>query len=539
MPSQASNAHASAQVQVPWLAAISPEIRLLILSFLTNRDRKRLRLTCKVLSDVTPLCLSRVFLSANPLDIEVFYAIADHPQFRHQIKEIIWDDARFVSTPPLSDDYWWQVIEDGIQSSPQLPELDSDFDSDSELNLPRWFRKECENNIQFIDHRKCWDRDLPHHVARQKQVDAHMSLHNCWELYQNFKEQQDEVISSGRDENAFIYGLDRFPALKRVTVTPAVHGWLFSPLFETPMIRSLPYGFNYPIPRGWPTAAFGENPTIPVAWSQAPEAYKEQWHGVRIALRILAQHKHNISELNFDPFLLVTGINYTMLDQPSDEYNHFLAIMKRPGFSHLNLPLFVGGNGTHYWAQQSSRYLYRALREAKDLEYISASTTIGPSPMDPPILLKNVFPVEQWPALRHFGLWCFDASKSDILDLLKLLPRTLRSLEFGLHYFQLGGDCLNDLLEAIRTELRWSDETIKPSVRIVMPGYEIMIGRGVWLEDEINDFLYGSGENPMQGRGYKNPKFGMGTLRDLFEPEFTRPNLELRQLSELGIIRWP
>jgi hypothetical protein len=86
MPSQASNAHASAQGQVPWLAVILPEIRLLILSFLTNCDRKRLRLTCKVLSDVTPLCLSRVFLSANPLDIEVFHAIADHPHFRHQIK---------------------------------------------------------------------------------------------------------------------------------------------------------------------------------------------------------------------------------------------------------------------------------------------------------------------------------------------------------------------------------------------------------------------------------------------------------------------
>ncbi len=87
---------------------------------------------------------------------------------------------------------------------------------------------------------------------------------------------------------------------------------------------------------------------------------------------------------------------------------------------------------------------------------------------------------------------------------------------------------MNDLLEAIRTEIRWSDETIKLSVWIVMPGYEIMIGRGVWLEDEMNNSLYGSDENPIQGRDFKNPKFRMGTLRGPFELEFTRPNLELR-----------
>jgi hypothetical protein len=54
-------------------------------------------LTCKVLGDITPLSFSRVFLSANSLDIEVFRAIADY-SFRHGITEIIWDDARLILT---------------------------------------------------------------------------------------------------------------------------------------------------------------------------------------------------------------------------------------------------------------------------------------------------------------------------------------------------------------------------------------------------------------------------------------------------------
>lgn len=60
--------------------------------------------------------LSRVFLSANPLNIEVFHAVADHPKFRHQVTEIIWDEARFIAAPPPSEDDWYAMIDDGIQT---------------------------------------------------------------------------------------------------------------------------------------------------------------------------------------------------------------------------------------------------------------------------------------------------------------------------------------------------------------------------------------------------------------------------------------
>jgi hypothetical protein len=40
-----------------------------------------------------------VFLSAKPLNIKIFCAIADHEEFRHKISEIVWDDARFARGP--------------------------------------------------------------------------------------------------------------------------------------------------------------------------------------------------------------------------------------------------------------------------------------------------------------------------------------------------------------------------------------------------------------------------------------------------------
>jgi hypothetical protein len=54
-----------------------------ITSHLPNRDIKSMRLASKQYSNAVELRLQRVFLSANPLNIEVFRAVADHEKFRH------------------------------------------------------------------------------------------------------------------------------------------------------------------------------------------------------------------------------------------------------------------------------------------------------------------------------------------------------------------------------------------------------------------------------------------------------------------------
>jgi hypothetical protein len=64
-----------------------------ILSQLSGNYVKNLRLTSRAAARAVPLHLDRVFLSANPRDIEVFRAVADHDTFRSGVKEIIWDIA--------------------------------------------------------------------------------------------------------------------------------------------------------------------------------------------------------------------------------------------------------------------------------------------------------------------------------------------------------------------------------------------------------------------------------------------------------------
>ncbi|KAJ5752666.1 hypothetical protein N7520_009583 [Penicillium odoratum] len=218
-------------VRSPGLLQLPDGILLWVASYLPNRDLKSLRLACKILGETTPLSFSRVFLSANSLDIKVLRAVANHPDFRKQVTEIIWDDARFVSAPMC-----WEEGEPYIDRS--VLQI-----NDGE-GCPEWFLNECKDNIRSMKQRKSYDVDRPDHTARQQQADAQMPLKDCWKYYsQVFKDQQ-AVIESRDDEKAFIYGIERFPRLKRVTVTPAAHGRIFFPLYPTPTIRAFPYGFN-------------------------------------------------------------------------------------------------------------------------------------------------------------------------------------------------------------------------------------------------------------------------------------------------------
>jgi hypothetical protein len=70
-----------------------------IYSHLDNGDAKSLRATCSAMGRDVPLRLTRVFLSANSLNINVFRAVANHKKFRYSVTEIIWDGARLSTEP--------------------------------------------------------------------------------------------------------------------------------------------------------------------------------------------------------------------------------------------------------------------------------------------------------------------------------------------------------------------------------------------------------------------------------------------------------
>ncbi|OBR10472.1 hypothetical protein CH63R_06164 [Colletotrichum higginsianum IMI 349063] len=546
---------------IDFIASSPFEISALVFSYLDNCDLKALRLTCNKLADlVRPhLRFKRVFISANPLNVQVFRAIADHETFRHDVREIVWDDARYEKPPP---------------PDPRFPNEDDDSDEDSDededeedrrekppRDVPLWYFRRCKDNIEHLELRRGSDVEtLPQHVETSRQLDAQLPLHVSYAHYQELLDQQDQVLSTSADVAAFEWAVenDRFPNMKRITLTPAAHGILFKPLYLTPAIRALPHGFNYPLPRGWPAPEDGCRIGY-AEWDR--EESKDFWRGFRHVVRIAArQGSTKIQELIFDGNQINSGLTCGIFhaQEPCAEYDNLVAVIKKPGFTTLRLNLMVGAQDSrHYIAFRTGR-LKRALEA--DLRNFTLETDEDdtlewrPPPLhwtvDHFVPLRSIFPVEAWKNLAHFGLSRFLVKQQDLLDFLAALPQTLRSVELSFLWFMKDNGNYRELLFGIRNDLGWQTRAARPRLHIRDRMHSSMAGRAVWLDDELQEFLYNDGENPYPIPPTRAMNFGtnarpltvtighgFGKKKDAFEPRYERPFVSHNELIRLGIRR--
>ncbi|KAI8185517.1 hypothetical protein K4K51_011564 [Colletotrichum sp. SAR 10_75] len=470
---------------VEFLAGLPIELSGAIFAHLPNSDLKKLRLASRRFSKVvTPhLSFKRVFISASNRNIQVFRNIANHETFRHDVGEIVWDDARFMVS--LEE-------ESGYHSGYGYDAADSDSeDTPVPEGVPLWF-----------------------HVETAQQIAAQLPLDVAYEYYQRLVRDQEEVLATAADSAAFKWALaeKRFPNLRRVTITPAAHGILFFPQYPTPMIRAFPYGFNYPLPRSWPTPPLGAR--IPCE-SWVDEAIKDKWRGFRIVTHLLAQQEYaTVPEVVIDGNQINSGLTFEVFStqEPCEEYKNLATLVRKPAFSMLKLSIMVGMHAEQNYAAFRNgrlRHLLTADLESFALETdevtnLSFSRPWPPeNPVDHFTPLRSIFPVEAWTHLRHFGLSRFLVKEDDLLDLLGALPDTLRSVE-----------------------LSFLCRSVKPRVMIRDDKKLTLPGRGIHTDKEVMKFLYDSGENPYPD----DPRMrtvleGVGTLQATKEL-VTIPNLQ-------------
>jgi F-box domain len=460
------------------LARLPTELLHAVIAFLPNRDIKNLRLTCTTLSQIAHLRVKRVFLSANLLNIKVFRAIADHDSFRRRVVEIIWDDTLLVSEIELNDNR-----RNTLSMFAGMPCVEG---------VPEWFQRICAWNLEW-------------------RGEDRLSVETSWSYYHQLLQEQEDVLHSGADLETLRYGLERFPALRRITITPAAHGLLDSPLYKTPMIRALPPGFNYCVLPAWPLQY---NPLDEEDLFDAPPWDQEQakkWRGFSLIPRELAKVSgHHISEFIVDAYVLNTGLNCRVFDQPNEELNYLVTLLRQPGFSHLDLALIADRqyNSEQGWSSIRSGYLKRALGEASDLRHVSLRFTISYDQLtdwgslesvqyaEHFIPLRTIFPIDTWKNLQHFGLSGFLVRVDDLLSVLAALPNTLRSVELSFLYFTGENGDYYHLLEAMHDTLDWRDRAVdeRPVATIHVP--ETVEHRYLCMDAVVSKFLYGQGPNP-------------------------------------------
>ncbi|KAK7991127.1 hypothetical protein PG990_015407 [Apiospora arundinis] len=506
------------------------EILSAICRQLPNRDIKSLRLTCSLLKAIAPLRLDRVFLSANRRDLDVFQAIADSDVFRNQIMEIVWDDTILPeddtqdgdSEIHYEDSSFW---DNGVEEEQTYQMYHADPYEDK---FPGWFARACKESLEIVQSADIQSRELAEWTTRPI-----IPISESWAFYQQLLLQQQEVLQSNAHVRAFedAWVKRRFPALRTITITPAAHGRLFYPLFQTPMIRSFPPGFIYNVPRGWPV----RGDMIPKAeeWDDDGEDWPAFRAVTSIVARHLDHHHHPLPQLRLDAFELPTGLNIRVFEEPCRALTDFTALVAHPAFQHLHLDLLIGAQERSGWPAFTRGHLARALSAAQ-LHSLSIQTDAFADESEWAsfcVSLRTVCPPASLAAVRHFALGGFCVREDDLLQTLAALPRaflqTVRLRDVSLVPQEGDGDDVNGtarfcrFLERVRDELQWRG--VKLTIG-VPPGWE-MAGLTLWVD--VDDFLYRGGPNPFElERSTPVVISGFGTWKDRFNASYERPNLD-------------
>ncbi|RYP13722.1 hypothetical protein DL767_010626 [Monosporascus sp. MG133] len=509
------------------------EVTSNLFSYLPNSALKSLRLTCRFFASRAALRLVRAFLSANPRNVDVFNAIAAHDVYRKQITHIIWDDALLLERERAA------MSLDPEDYVDPMDAREAEWEEE-QLGCPPWFNQECEENLFNWNALRGDDVNRPGHILTAQQVADALSPRDAWRYYQTLLEQQRDVLASQAHAHAFETNIGRFPALRSIIITPAAHGRLFNPLYETPMIRSFPRGFNYPIPN-W----LGIIDGVP---SDAPEwdVEGEQWQGFRVVMRVLAHNRqqHNVSEIRIDAYELESGLNMRAFAGQSSTMTDFEAVVTRPGFKHLHLDLHVD---VEQCQVLHNGPLGRALAGANGghgLECLSLGTNAPLHCSFDSVYyyspLSSLFPSPSLSNLRHFGLSRFYVKESELVSLLAELPETLESIDLSFLGFIEGS--YRGMLLQLRDTLGWRHQKQRPKISIRLDSDPYYPGRAIWVDEEVNEFIYGQGNNPFgdePASGRDQVPYGIGLVRDVFEPEYERPWLSPGVLMLLGIHKVP
>ncbi|KAF2995070.1 hypothetical protein E8E13_002544 [Curvularia kusanoi] len=396
------------------------DILSLVFDHLTQRDLKKMRLVNRTLHKLVSLRITRVFLSPNRTNIDAFRGIA-RSDFRTQVREIIWDDAKleFYERQKLSKFDSLRIREELRSGGGQVALQGKTF---------QHFIGTIEEQTDDLDEEEAASRMEELWGSSHQE----MSLEESFDLYNRLYDEQQAIITSGEDVETLTLGLTSFPNLDRVTISSET--WRIKPLFprfSTPFFRSLPPGFQMPLPWAWLGRDSGDPPEdqlekLRLPWDDA----KEEWRGYQIVISALTTTSHSVKELVIDTNHELTGISYQLFtSEQSIDYTTTVQLFRTVPLTRLELMLNTTTAEETEFSCFHSKSLRTALSYLSSLRHLALGASIDTADDD------NLLDVQE--------TWL------DIDDILPIdaLKLNLRSLE--LRNFLLYGRSLYSALAAL------------------------------------------------------------------------------------------
>ncbi|PGH12629.1 hypothetical protein AJ79_04127 [Helicocarpus griseus UAMH5409] len=448
---------------------LANELLCAIFSLLPNSDLKSIRLTCKFLYTVTPLRLSRVYISPFKRDLDTLRSVAYHPVFCNQVIEIVWDD-RCLHL----DDH--RVI--------------------SATHYNEFKRKNTESfyemlaDVAEVTCLALWAgcfREYP--VGENGDLGKWEQIHHL--LMRLFYEQQ-STLESYEDVETFRFALQAFPHLRRVTIAGNCETRSGQPhKYATPLMRSLP---PWLLER-WPCRIV-----------RFCGLYKPPLRGYYAAIRELSRSSsHSVSEFIVEPtYYGADHQDFRLFSSPNEHLTSFFA---RNPLTTLEYTLNLCGSRPDcsccQWTDITKQIFKMTFSATETLEHFALNTNMKPTRYysDIAVPLQGILPVQHWRALRSFSLRGFVLMLKDTVLFLSSLPSTIASLEF--HHTVFCDTTWENALVRIGHELGWSSN---PST---MPALTISLRLGdpcrrIVLCDELGRFFEGGAENPFTTEGDLN-----------------------------------
>jgi hypothetical protein len=395
---------------VAHLLKLPEELLVLVGSLISNKEIKQLRLASRECRDHFILRIERVYISPNATNLEVFSAILEHPQYRPQIKQIIWDDALLEEFVPQEERFNYEEA--------FRPHTSGDFECFLDDYLEQCFP---EGPKQFAAAKKWFMTGQ----RLEEDTAGSLTIQENLDIYRRLYEDQTRIIQEKADVLAFRRGLAEFPVLQRITLTseahrPAVH----RPCHITPMIQSLPINFMYPCP--WP-------------WNARGGGGDGSWHGMSVVLDELVRSKRTLPEFVVENKYEAAGIAQRFFDGISQDSRNFDQLVTSGALRRLDLALDVE-RGENNMSDALNFVPFARLRnvlsKAVSMEHFSLSASTGPRHTDNMIefdgaceILKAI-PIRHWSSLRHLGLSSVPVRLEHFLKFLSRLPPTIQSLVF-------------------------------------------------------------------------------------------------------------